>query len=60
MPTVGTGKSAKHFAYDAKGTAAAKAYAERTGKPLFMKNYYRGAGKRLRLADALQGRTRYA
>lgn len=37
MPTVGKGKSAKHFAYSAKGKKAAKAYAKKTGKKMTVK-----------------------
>jgi hypothetical protein len=33
MPRVGN----KHFAYNSKGRAAAKAYAKKTGKPLMNK-----------------------
>lgn len=32
MPTVGTGKNAKHFPYTAAGRAAAKKEAAKTGK----------------------------
>ena len=34
MPTVGTGKNAKHFAYTKAGEKAAASYARKTGKKM--------------------------
>jgi hypothetical protein len=39
MPTVGTGKKKKRFAYTAFGKKKAKAYAKKTGKKVKQKAY---------------------
>lgn len=37
MPTVGSGKGAKHFSYGVAGEKAAKAEAKRTGRKILVK-----------------------